>query len=238
MVRLAAPLQAWGSSSRFTRRMTDRAPTKSGVIGLLAAAQGLRRTDPLEDLLSLSFGVRIDQPGQIERDFQTARTAEGKSFPLTNRYYIADGVFLAAVSGEDDLISTLDDALRHPRFPLFLGRRSCPPVGPVTLGTRPIGLWEALTQEPWQASTWWRVKQQENVSVEVRIDSTSMSDDEDHVTLMTTADAPVSFDPESRQWGWRQVSSCHITISNPDSRQKKSANSRWSHDPMAALEVE
>src|ERR1700754_4151551 len=61
VLRLAGPLQAWGSSSRFVRRTTESAPTKSGVIGMLASAQGLERTDEagLERLAALRFGVRI-----------------------------------------------------------------------------------------------------------------------------------------------------------------------------------
>ena len=49
LLRLAAPLQAWGADSKFETRKTGREPTKSGVIGLLAAALGLRRdeTEPL-----------------------------------------------------------------------------------------------------------------------------------------------------------------------------------------------
>ena len=43
LLRLAAPLQSWGADSKFEVRKTDREPTKSGVIGLLAAALGLRR---------------------------------------------------------------------------------------------------------------------------------------------------------------------------------------------------
>mgnify|MGYP000599216911 CR=1 FL=1 len=42
LLRLAAPLQAWGADSKFETRKTGREPTKSGVIGLLAAALGLR----------------------------------------------------------------------------------------------------------------------------------------------------------------------------------------------------
>ena len=38
LLRLAAPLQAWGADSKFETRKTNREPTKSGVIGLLAAA--------------------------------------------------------------------------------------------------------------------------------------------------------------------------------------------------------
>ena len=36
LLRLAAPLQAWGSSSKFNIRTTEREPTKSGVIGMIA----------------------------------------------------------------------------------------------------------------------------------------------------------------------------------------------------------
>ena len=43
LLRLAAPLQAWGADSKFETRKTGREPTKSGVVGLLAAALGLRR---------------------------------------------------------------------------------------------------------------------------------------------------------------------------------------------------
>ena len=33
LLRLAAPLQSWGSDSKFETRKTDREPTKSGVVG-------------------------------------------------------------------------------------------------------------------------------------------------------------------------------------------------------------
>ena len=33
LLRLAAPLQAWGADSKFETRKTGREPTKSGVIG-------------------------------------------------------------------------------------------------------------------------------------------------------------------------------------------------------------
>lgn len=43
LLRLAGPLQSWGSAARFARRGTENAPTKSGVLGLLAAAEGRPR---------------------------------------------------------------------------------------------------------------------------------------------------------------------------------------------------
>ncbi len=62
VLRLAGPMQSWGGRSQFNRRDTLTEPTKSGLIGLLAAAQGRRRQDSIEDLLGLTFGVRTDQP--------------------------------------------------------------------------------------------------------------------------------------------------------------------------------
>ncbi len=40
-ILLDGPMQSWGSSSRFTRRETEAFPTKSALIGLLAAAAGI-----------------------------------------------------------------------------------------------------------------------------------------------------------------------------------------------------
>lgn len=69
LLRLAAPLQAWGADSKFETRKTGREPTKSGVIGLLAAALGLRR-DEREALL------RIDRAA-VRRPRGAGRAAAG-----------------------------------------------------------------------------------------------------------------------------------------------------------------
>ena len=74
LLRLAAPLQSWGADSKFEIRKTDREPTKSGVVGLLAAALGLRRdeADALQELGQLRFAVRVDREGSLLVDFHTA----------------------------------------------------------------------------------------------------------------------------------------------------------------------
>lgn len=62
---LDAPMQSWGASSKFQFRETSAFPTKSGVIGLLAAALGVDKHDPreadhLQPLAALRFTtVRI-----------------------------------------------------------------------------------------------------------------------------------------------------------------------------------
>lgn len=77
---IGCPMQSWGSRSRFTRRETEAWPTKSGVIGIVAAALGVGRDESLERFDGLRFGVRVDQPGTIMSDYQTARTDEGTCF--------------------------------------------------------------------------------------------------------------------------------------------------------------
>ena len=55
LLRLAAPLQAWGTDSKFETRRTNQEPSKSGVIGMLAAALGLPRDADLSALAALVF---------------------------------------------------------------------------------------------------------------------------------------------------------------------------------------
>lgn len=201
LLRLAAPLQAWGTGSRFATRATDRQPSKSAVIGLLAAADGRRRTDEIEDLLTLRFGVRSDQPGSVIRDFQTARALdESYTLPLTYRYYLGDAVFVAGVQGDDELVNGLAEALRRPAFPLYLGRRSCPPSQPVLLGVSPLPLEQALRQAPWQASDWYRRKVGSGIELEIVRDGAAGETAEDYAN-----DEPMSFDPHRRRFATRAL---------------------------------
>lgn len=228
LLRLAGPLQSWGVKSRFTVRGTELAPTKSGVIGMLAAAVGRRRTDPIEDLLSLRFGVRKDQPGTVLRDFHTARTLDGKqSMPLSERYYLADAVYLAAIEGEESLLEGIDAALRHPVFPLYLGRRSCPPSQPLSLGIRHVPLLQALTDEPWQAADWFRTRQDNSFRAEIIIDAASLAPDERGAGY-TTLDSPVSFDPRRRDYRVREVERLFVPVGD--------GHRHDSHDPMSDIE--
>jgi len=57
LLRLAGPMQSWGYESKFEIRRTGAFPTKSGVIGMLAAALGMSREEPLDELCGLKFGI-------------------------------------------------------------------------------------------------------------------------------------------------------------------------------------
>lgn len=96
LVRLAGPLQSWGTVSRFgPRRDTHSRPTKSGVLGLCAAALGLERAEGLRELGDVRFGVRADQPGTPARDYHLVGAG---GFPVRPRDVITDHRRAAAVA--------------------------------------------------------------------------------------------------------------------------------------------
>lgn len=235
-LRLAGPLQSWGSSSRFVRRDTEVVPTKSGVLGMIAAAKGIRRSDPIEELLGLRFGVRVDQAGQLTRDFQTAqRRRVGRdgsviqqSLPLSYRYYISDAVYLAVLEGEQALIEAIDAAVRQPHFPLYLGRRSCPPAGPVAIGVFETSLEETLASHRWLAS---RPVQKRNPDRVVRL-ATVIDAPPGHAGQEMFRDTPISFDPNRREYAWRAVLRDTVSVENPEGTREPVDE----HDPMTVLE--
>lgn len=233
LLQLTGPLQSWGEQSRFVQRETNHFPTKSGILGLIAAAQGRRRTDPLEDLTQLRLGVRIDQPGRLIRDFHTARSPiTGKSFPLSHRYYLGDAVFLAGIEGDHELLNGIADAIRNPAFPLYLGRRSCPPSRPLVIeDVNDVGLSDALGHD-WIASPWHQKKtRSERVTLEIFRDALNTDEVGDQFR-----DVPISFSQEERQYGWRTVVRETVEVNNLCYVTRESASDgRGDHDFMAAL---
>jgi len=167
LLRLAGPMQSWGTQSRFTVRDAGSEPSKSGVIGLLCAALGRDRAEAVDDLAALRMGVRVDQEGQLAMDYHTVggkhrrgdcygvyKEEKGKLVTVTShRYYLADADFLVGLEGEEGLLRLVEEHLQTPVWPLFLGRKSFVPGVPVFVpggllpGTK---LEEALTTGyPW-----------------------------------------------------------------------------------------
>ncbi|TPF85701.1 hypothetical protein BW13_09145 [Bifidobacterium sp. UTCIF-37] len=210
LMRLAAPMQSWGSSSRFTRRETETCPTKSGVIGMVAAALGIKRDESLERFMGLRFGVRIDQPGTLMSDFQTARMDNGDMLPLSRRYYLQDAVFLAALESTDRKeLESYRQALAAPYYQLFLGRRSCPPDGPIQTWLTDEGLEDSLRHAPWRASERYQRSvlrrgglgnpRMLSIVVEPTVEEGAVNGFVDELR-----DQPVSFDPRRRDWTLRR----------------------------------
>lgn len=158
LLRLTGPMQSWGVQSRFAARDTGREPSKSGVIGLLCAALGRPRAEPLDDLAALRMGVRVDREGHLEMDYHTAlevyKAGGGtKDTEVSRRYYLADALFLVGLESEEQaLLERLHHALRAPVWPLYLGRKAFVPSLPIWLpdGMRPgEALLEALQRYPY-----------------------------------------------------------------------------------------
>ncbi|MBU2805859.1 type I-E CRISPR-associated protein Cas5/CasD [Acidithiobacillus ferridurans] len=163
LLRLAGPMQSWGTISRFDQRDTGKEPSKSGVIGLLAAALGIDRENwyDLEPLTLLTMGVRHDRPGVLKRDYQTAQNiisadrSKVHQTAVTTRDYLTDAVFLVGLEGRGRrLLERAHAALRNPVWPLALGRKSYVPSESIWLdgGIVDTPLLDALAVWPWLAS--------------------------------------------------------------------------------------
>jgi CRISPR system Cascade subunit CasD len=226
LLRLAGPLQAWGCDSKFETRRTCKEPTKSGVIGLLAAALGKKRDDSLEDLKRLRFGIRVDKEGELLHDYHTVQTKSGKTY-VTYRYYLSDATFLVGLESEDEaFLETLQQAVLSPIFPLFLGRRSCVPVLPIVVGIRQKELLEALRNEPWQLTPWMQKKEKKKGHDMLRL-ITDASPDDRAVALQM--DIPVTFHPGNRRYAYRPVKE-QAPVLIDDFLQESTA-----HDAMSEL---
>lgn len=157
-------MQAWGTTSRFDQRDTGKEPSKSGVIGLIAAAMGIDRCNwsRLKPLTDLKLGVRHDRAGVLRKDYQTAGCFDGiikangdlsKAGVTSERNYLADAAFLVGLEGEDKkLLEKIFEALKNPQWVLGLGRKSYLPAEPIYLedGLRyDTSLRDALASYPW-----------------------------------------------------------------------------------------
>ncbi len=151
LFRLWGPMAAWGDIAVGERRGTWNRPSRSALLGLVAAALGNQRGDrAAHDQLErgLGFAVRVDDPGQPMRDYHTAQSPSeqrGKRW-ATRREELADPRNLNTILSErtyqlemNAIIvlwrrsstdgPTLDEIatrLKAPIFALFLGRKSCP----------------------------------------------------------------------------------------------------------------
>lgn len=163
LLRLVGPMQSWGTTSRFDQRDTGKEPSKSGVIGLLAAALGIDRENwaELEPLANVAMGVRHDRPGVPKRDYQTAQhiiSADGKKVhetAVTTRNYLADAAFLVGLECADRaLLERVYSAVRDPVWPLALGRKSYVPSESIWIdgGLQDAPLRDVLARWPWIAS--------------------------------------------------------------------------------------
>lgn len=152
--RLAGPLQSWSVTEGLSVSAAGKAPSKSGVVGLMAAALGRERGADLSDLADLGFLVRVDHPGQVMTDFHTVSrylrpvpvrgrerdlddlvdgfssktfSAESKHTLVKRQGYLVDAVFIAALVSRS---SAEDDLLAR------VAQALAEPVFPLYLGRK------------------------------------------------------------------------------------------------------
>lgn len=142
VLKLQGVMQAWGGHTMEDLRHTERMPTRSGIVGLLAACLGIDRHDyrQLDALAqSLTIAIRADKRPKLSTqrltDFHTvmdARKVDGKrnKYPVVSRReYLCDAVFTVLLEVKKEAAfsqQTLVQAIKNPIYTPFLGRRSCP----------------------------------------------------------------------------------------------------------------
>lgn len=161
-LRLHGPLQAWGSAAIGDNRPTLPFPSRSGVLGLVAACIGIRRGET-QRLCALAAGarvhVRVDAAGTPIVDDQTIQDNPNASTTRqtiqSKRTYLCDASFVAVVSpGPEITTSEIIAAVKAPAFSPFLGRRSCVPLTPLLASQEaveasdPIGLFATIQRGP------------------------------------------------------------------------------------------
>jgi CRISPR system Cascade subunit CasD len=150
---VAAPLMSFGEIAVDERRGTAPRPTRSAILGVIAAALGWDRADARQQALSDGYDVamRVDRPGRLLADYHTVqapptsavrRRAGGRpatraeelavgdlGTKLTRRDYLVDAAFTVMVVARPSAPASLDAvaaALERPRWRLSAGRRACP----------------------------------------------------------------------------------------------------------------
>ncbi len=149
VMRLYGPLASWGEIAVGEMRHSAVHPSRSALLGLLAAALGIEREDEGEQqrlVYGYRFGIKLECIGSPLRDYHTVQSgvaprkvsfrsrrqelqAQKVDTILSAREYRCDSLAVVAVEGQESApyaLTQLADALRRPYFPLYLGRKSCP----------------------------------------------------------------------------------------------------------------
>ena len=210
-----APMQSWGVSGRFGERPTMSFPSKSGVIGMLAAAAGVDRTEDAwtQRASMLSFSVRAYRCGPRLSDYHTvgggydskssyekrcipAKAEDGKpgNTTLTRREYLQDAVFGVVMGGEDEeLLVRMAEQIQNPVWGVWLGRKACIPTEPIFAGV------EDSESAAWNVLERRAEKSKKSCAGETRACQECQSAEADDILL----DVPVSF--SRRIFGSRSV---------------------------------
>lgn len=157
LFQIHAPLVSWGDIAVGGERQSSRHPSKSAIIGLVAAALGIKREE--EEILNsladnMGVAVQLYSGGSVLKDFHTVQVPRSKSKVvyhtrreellgldekdnaiISRREYRCDALSVVAVylkEGKTEFsLEQIERALREPYFHLYFGRKSCVPSIPL-----------------------------------------------------------------------------------------------------------
>lgn len=162
VLRFDAPLMSFGGAAVDDQRVTRDFPAVSMIAGLIANALGYdheetQATQRLQERLRIAArqdraGVRmVDyQTVDLGQDFldgtgwttwgvpETRAGASGTGTHIRHRHYLAEAVYTVVLrlepAAESPTLADVEQAMRAPERPLFLGRKACLPGTPLVVG--------------------------------------------------------------------------------------------------------
>lgn len=179
LFRLWGPMAAWGDIAVGERRGSWNRPSRSAVLGLVAACLGYERSNGAAHLRleqGLGFAVRVDDPGRPLRDYHTAQSPSeyrGKRW-ATRRDELADPRNLNTILSErtyqlemnavivlwrrpatdGPTLEKVSEKLIEPVFAPYLGRKSCPlglPIQPrMYTEVSPVAALQSYDAQPYK----------------------------------------------------------------------------------------
>jgi CRISPR system Cascade subunit CasD len=153
--RLYGPMAAWGDIAVGETRLSYLHPSKSAVLGIIAAALGINRNQEDEHLKLVNgygMAVLVTSPGTPVSDYHTAQVPpsgagrnrrtfttrrdeilalprDGLKTILSRRDYRMDALYIVGLwkrVGAPYDFKTIANQLGAPIYTLYLGRKSCP----------------------------------------------------------------------------------------------------------------
>ena len=154
LFRLHGPMASWGGIAAGELRPSEDHPGRSTILGLLAAALGIERGEQARHTAlsrQLAMAVVVESAGVLMEDFHTTQTPDGTrgrdlgtrsnelayrklNTILSRRQYYCDAWVTVALWDRGEQLVALPElvqALNHPKWTLYLGRKSCPPGAPL-----------------------------------------------------------------------------------------------------------
>lgn len=154
--QLYGDMASWGDIAVGEQRPSHAYPTKSAILGLLCAAQGITR-DEDEAMVQLNaevkMAIQIFHRGHFLTDYHTIQAApqvalKKKAYTrkeelealsryqaagsgnsgtiLSSREYRMEAYYRVALQADPERLRIVEASLKEPAFVLYLGRKACP----------------------------------------------------------------------------------------------------------------